>query len=253
MDNLKELKVIYIEDDHNTRSSIERFLKRRFGKVFLAENAEKGIELFNETDPDIAIVDLLLPGMSGLEMIRRIRQTNTRCKFLITSSLSDAATILEAVDLDIENYIVKPLNPEVFEEKLRRIGDAVIREKKITYSVKAFDLKKKSETEEVIRKSFIRILKEKSGKGPRDTVVFMSGRSIEIVSYGVLSVFDRTLMKNIKNTGHVEEGRRLLYMESAHDIKNMIHKTTGAFVELRSISTDAARDREKVIFTICEE
>ena len=69
MDILKELKVIYIEDNDNTRSSIERFLKRRFGKVFLAENAEKGIRLFDQFDPDIAIVDILLPGMGGLEMI----------------------------------------------------------------------------------------------------------------------------------------------------------------------------------------
>ena len=48
MDELKNLKVIYIEDNENTRLGIERFLKRRFGKVFLAENAEKALEMFDE-------------------------------------------------------------------------------------------------------------------------------------------------------------------------------------------------------------
>ena len=43
MSILENLKVMYVEDNDNTRYSIERFLKRRFGKVFLAENAEKGI------------------------------------------------------------------------------------------------------------------------------------------------------------------------------------------------------------------
>lgn len=250
MDILKELKVIYIEDDDNTRLSIERFLKRRFGKVFSAENAEKGIELFWQIEPDIAIVDILLPGMGGLEMIRRLRETETKCKFLITSSVSDPSTILEAVDLDIENYIVKPINTEAFEEKLRRIGNTIIAERDRSDSLKVFNVEKKRETEEDIRKLFIKILKEKSGKGPRDTVVFISGNTIEITSYGILSVADKTLLSNIKNAGHIEESRRLLYTIAADDMKDMIKEVTGVKVELRTIKIDAVKDRETAIFGI---
>lgn len=244
MDYLKDLKVIYIEDDDHTRSSIERFLKRRFGKVFLAETAEKGIELFSQFEPDIAIVDILLPGMGGLEMIKKIRETNSSCRFLITSSVSDAATILEAVDLDIENYIVKPIDTDVFEEKLRRIGKAIIDERSRLSAAQSFELENKKELEEEIRKLFIKALKEKSGKGPRDTVVFISGDSIEISSYGILSVADKTLLCDIKNTGHVEEGRRLLYHSMEGDIADIIKTVTGVSVELHSIKADAKKDRE---------
>lgn len=250
MDYLKDLKVIYIEDDDHTRSSIERFLKRRFGKVFLAENAEKGIELFNQFEPDIAIVDILLPGMGGLEMIKKIRETNSSCRFLITSSVSDADTILEAVDLDIENYIVKPVDTAVFEEKLRRIGKSIIDERSRLSAAQGFGLENKKELEEEIRKQFIKTLKEKSGKGPRDTVVFISGDAVEISSYGILGAVDKTLLCDIKNTGHVEEGRRLLYHSMEDDVTAIIKTVTGSSVELRSIKVDAKKDRETCIFMI---
>lgn len=244
MDILKELKVIYIEDNDNTRSSIERFLKRRFGKGFLAENAEKGIRLFDQFDPDIAIVDILLPGMGGLEMIKKIRETNSSCKFLITSTVSDAETILEAVDLDIENYIVKPIDMDAFEEKLRRIGKSILEQKARASAAQIFDFENKKEIEETIRKLFIKLLKEKSGKGPRDAVVFLSGGIIEISAYGIFGTMEKTLLADIKNTGHVEEGRRLFYHAIESDLSDMIKEATGALMELQSIKVDARRDQE---------
>lgn len=244
MDVLKDLKVIYIEDNDNTRLSIERFLKRRFGKVFLAENAEKGIDLFDKFKPDIAIVDILLPGMGGLEMIKKIRETNSSCKFLITSTVTDAETILEAVDLDIENYIVKPIDMNIFEEKLKRIGKSIIDQKVRASAMRIFDIDNKKEIEEKIRKQFIKTLKEKSGKGPRDAVVFISNDAIELSAFGMLSTMEKTLLKDIKNTGHVEEGRRLFYHTIEGDLSNMIKDATGAFAELQSIKVEAKQDKE---------
>ena len=249
MDILKELKVMYIEDNDNTRTSIERFLKRRFGKVFLAENAEKGLQLFNQFNPDIAIVDILLPGMGGLEMIKKIRETNASCKFLITSTVSEAATILEAVDLDIENYIVKPIDTDVFEEKLRRIGKAIVDQRTRASAVQILDVENKKEIEEAIRKLFIKTLKDKSGKGPRDAVVFISGDTIEISAYGALGAMEKTLLSDIRNTGHVEEGRRLFYHLIEHDLSKMIKAETGAFVELSKIKVDAKQDKETIHIT----
>lgn len=244
MDLLKELKVMYVEDNDHTRFSIERFLKRRFGKVFLAENAEKGIDLFSKFNPDIAIVDILLPGMGGLEMIKKIRETNSSCKFLITSTVSDAATILEAVDLDIENYIVKPIDMDIFEEKLRRIGKSIIERQAKSSAVRSFDFDNKKEIEENVRKLFIKTLKEKSGKGPRDAVVFILSDAIEITAHGILSTVEKTLLNDIKNTGHVEEGRRLFYHSIERELTNGIKEGTGVMVELQSIKVDARQDKE---------
>ena len=252
MDELKNLKVIYIEDNENTRLGIERFLKRRFGKVFLAENAEKALEMFDEFSPDIAVVDLILPGMSGLEMIKKLREDGSKCKFLITSSVSDASTILEAVDLDIENYIVKHIDTAVFEEKLRRIGKSIIEQKNKSASVYRFEFENKNEVEENIRKLFIKLLKEKSGRGPRDAVVFISENMIEITAYGITGPMEKTLLCNIRNTAYVEEGRRLLYSGMERDLTKMIRTVTGALMELQNVKVDAGRDRETARFLISD-
>lgn len=252
MDVLKELKVMYVEDDENTRTSIERFLKRRFGKVFMAENALKGIELFNKYSPDIAIVDILLPGMGGLEMIKKLRENNVECKFLITSTVNDAETILKAVDLDIENYIVKPIDTDAFEEKLRKIGNSIVKQRIRASAARGFSFENKNEIEESIRKLFIKILKEKSGRGPRDVVVFISNDAIEITAYGILGTAEKTLLKNIKNTAYVEQGRRLLYNSIEQELASNIEKVVGASVELQNVRVDAVRDREASVYVISE-
>ncbi|MCI9597015.1 MAG: response regulator [Firmicutes bacterium] len=246
MDILKQLRVIYIEDNDHTRCSVEKFLKRRFGKVFLAENAEKGLSLFQRYHPDIAIVDILLPGMGGLELIKKARETGETCKFLITSSVSDVTTILEAVDLDIENYIVKPIDPYAFEEKLRRIGESIIKERKRMSAARSFTLENKSEVEEELRKGFIKLLKEKTGRGPRDAVALLTSHEVEISAYGVLGAMEKTLLLDAKNIGHVEEGRRLLYHSMEQEMVGLVKEAAGAFVELRSVKPDAKRDRETV-------
>lgn len=250
MDILKELKVMYVEDDDNTRNGIERFLKRRFGKVYTAENAEKGIEIFQKAKPDIAIVDILLPGMGGLEMIKKLRETQTNCKFLITSSVSDAATILEAVDLDIENYIVKPIDTDVFEEKLRKIGSSIAAQKNVNAPARSFYIDRKNEAAEKIRKGFIKIIKENSGRGPRDVVVAINENNIEITAYGVLTTMEKTMMSDIKNMGHVEESHRIFYHAIENDLAEMIGEVAEARVELQNIKVDAKKDRELSKFAV---
>ncbi len=253
MDILKQLKVIYIEDNDHTRSSVEKFLKRRFGRVFLAENAEKGLKLFQQYHPDMAIVDILLPGMGGLEMIKKVRETGETCKFLITSSVSDVTTILAAVDLDIENYIVKPIDPYAFEDKLRRIGESIIKERNRMSVPGSFALENKNEAEEGLRKGFIKLLKEKTGRGPRDAVALLTSHEVEITAYGVLGAMEKTLLLDGKNSGHVEEGRRLLYHSMEQELAGLVKEATGAFVELRSIKPDAKRDRETVKLLIAAD
>lgn len=250
MDTLKNLKVLYVEDDDNTRASLERFLKRRFGKVYTAETGEKGIESFNEHHPDIAIVDILLPGITGLEMIKKIRETDSKCRFFITSTVSDVSTILEAVDLDISNYIIKPINTDELEDKLKKAGDSIMSERQLGAAAKSFTFENKKEIEETIRREILKLFKEKSGRGPRDATVFISTGTIEITAYGILGPFEKTLIMDFKNAGHIEESRRLFYICIENDLNSILKKATGISVTLKSIKVDALKDREVSTFSI---
>ncbi|MEL7657356.1 MAG: response regulator, partial [Bacillota bacterium] len=125
MSDLKNLRVLYVEDDEATREALSKFLNRRAGKLHVASDGEEGIRKFNECKPNLLIVDLIMPGMSGLEMIGEIRKQNKECRILITSTINEINTVIEAVDLGIDHYIIKPIDMEDLERKLEGVSEGI--------------------------------------------------------------------------------------------------------------------------------
>ena len=116
---LKELKVLYVEDDQATAEELSQFLKRRVGKVYVARDGQQGLELFEENKPDIIIADLFLPKIGGIEMVKAIRSKGFETPVIITSAVSDSNVILSAVDAGILKYLLKPIRTT---ELLRELG-----------------------------------------------------------------------------------------------------------------------------------
>lgn len=249
MEKWNELKVLYVEDDENTRKSLERFLRRRFGKIFSASDGERGIEVFAEQKPDICIVDILLPGINGLDMVRSMREIYPQSRYLITSTVKDSGTILEAVDLKIENYIVKPINTEELEKKLKNIADDIMKQRDFGHRIKTFSkIGDKKNIEEELRRGIVAVIKKDSGRGPRDVAVFMAENYVTIDIYGSFTVLERTLLRNVRNAGHVEEGRKLFYKYIEKQIVDMIKSNTGALTCLANTQIYCDKDRERLTF-----
>jgi YesN/AraC family two-component response regulator len=78
---LIKYKVLYVEDDEMQRENLKIFLKRRVGKLYMAENGKEGFKVFEEQNPDIIITDLKMPVMDGIEMSKKIRDNNNNCLF----------------------------------------------------------------------------------------------------------------------------------------------------------------------------
>jgi len=250
MEKWKELKILYVEDDEETRISLERFLKRRFGRVFLAEDGEQGLDVFAEESPDICIVDILLPGINGLDMISQMKAMGKDCKYLITSTVGDASTILSAVNLNIDNYIVKPIDTADLESKLNTIAADIMAARNKNEQISLSALPDKGEKEEEIRRGVISIMKDACGRGPQNVTVFIAGDSIEINLYGVLSKQEKTLLANRGNRGHVEEGRRMLYALISDQIATLVHQCTGITTELAQVSVDCGADHDKLVYRV---
>ena len=130
---LNTLKVLYIEDDKNTRDALSYYLKKRTGKLIIAGMGTDALERYNIHNPEIIIVDLLLPDMNGLEVIKEIRKRDAISRIIITSSVEDTEVILKTVDMGIDGYIIKPINPVELTEKLNASAELIIciRAKKI--------------------------------------------------------------------------------------------------------------------------
>lgn len=104
-DMLKQTTVLFVEEDSIVRTVTAKFLQRRCGQVFEAENGRDGLELYKEHIPDIVITDLEMPVMGGLEMIDRIFEYNHNQVIIITTAYDDLRHKNDKVCI----HLIKPI------------------------------------------------------------------------------------------------------------------------------------------------
>lgn len=109
MDNLKNIKILYVEDDELIRENTAEILKRKCDNVITAEDGVVGLELYEKFSPDLIITDIQMPRLDGLSMIKKIRENDLTTKIVITTAYTDQKYLLEAVELQLIKYVSKPL------------------------------------------------------------------------------------------------------------------------------------------------
>jgi len=102
-------RVLVIDDEEQIRRALKSVLTARHYEVELAATAEEGLELTAEKTPDIIVLDLSLPGMSGLEACRRLREWY-HGPILILSVRSNDDDKIAALDLGADDYLTKPFS-----------------------------------------------------------------------------------------------------------------------------------------------
>ena len=128
--NDKRIRVMLV-DDHAVVRAGYRFLLENVGGIeVVAEcgSGEEALERFAERRPDLLIMDLSMPGMGGLEAIRRVRAQEPEIKVLVFSMHENPAFVERALQAGVSGYISKNSSPEVLVAAVRRIaaGDIYI-------------------------------------------------------------------------------------------------------------------------------
>lgn len=244
---LAQLKVLYVEDDQETRQGLSTFLKRRVGKLYTAEDGASGYTLFCEQNPDIVIADLLMPKMHGMKMLVKMREHDPECKFIITSSVNETDTVLNAVDVGIVKYVVKPISLPALDETLQKTAAELRREHVGAFALEA-DEKRKYEAK--IKKEVALFLKQIAGKGPRDVAVFIHDNSIDIVAYDTLTPLEQRLMTKPANYSIVEQARRYFYRASETDILELVQGALSRQAKLDQIEIRPDKGTDKLVFRI---
>lgn len=109
---LKRIRVLYVEDDLETREELEILLSDLVGELHVATNGRKGITLYREYRPDIVITDIQMPEMNGLSMAADIRHICPDQAIIILSAYNDTEYLFRALELGIQHYITKPISTE---------------------------------------------------------------------------------------------------------------------------------------------
>ncbi|WP_072682475.1 response regulator transcription factor [Arcobacter sp. LA11] len=115
---LSNFTLLYIEDEEGIRNNINEILKHLFKEIYVAKNARDGFNLYETKKPDLIITDIRMPNESGIELVKRIRKTDSKVRVIITSAHTDLDYMLEATELHLVKYIVKPITEVKLTEAL---------------------------------------------------------------------------------------------------------------------------------------
>ncbi len=118
--------VLVIEDDPAIVSGLELNLSLEGYQVISATDGETGFRVACERGPDIVVLDIMLPGMNGLEVLRRLRERNPETPVLILSARGEEADRVLGLQLGADDYMSKPFS---LNELLARINAALRRQR----------------------------------------------------------------------------------------------------------------------------
>lgn len=105
----RNLSILYVEDELITRMTIHKILAARYATIYLARDGKEGLEIFEQSNPDIIITDTRMPVMDGLKMSRAIRSANAEVPIIFTTANEDAEFFEETRKMGIARNIIKPI------------------------------------------------------------------------------------------------------------------------------------------------
>ncbi|MDD2789576.1 MAG: diguanylate cyclase [Sulfurimonas sp.] len=120
-----DVKILYVEDEDDVREGYARALERISSELYTAKNGEEGLALYKKHLPDIVISDIKMPIMSGVEMVKAIREINLHAYIIFTTAHSESAYLLEAIELHAEGYLLKPVEKKTLVALIKKLSKSI--------------------------------------------------------------------------------------------------------------------------------
>ena len=111
-------RILVVDDDPKIRTVVRRGLAYEGYRVVEAASGEEGLEKAREHLPDLVVLDVMLPGMDGLEVTRRLRSAGDQVAILMLTARDQVTDRVEGLETGADDYLVKPFS---FEELLARV------------------------------------------------------------------------------------------------------------------------------------
>ena len=160
---LKTITLLYVEDDEIIRKQTSILFEKIFKKLYLAEDGQRGLEVFieNKDDIDVVVTDINMPNLNGIDMIAKIDQEGDfLIPTIVTTAHTDAKNLLDAIDKHVDKYITKPI--QIKELTISIVNLVAQYRKSNRLESLAKGLVKKSNSDDKINKEMGNLLKIKS-------------------------------------------------------------------------------------------
>jgi DNA-binding response OmpR family regulator len=113
-------RILAVEDDQRIRSAVKLALEDEGWIVEEAESGEDAIEIFQRTQPDVVLIDIMLPGIDGFELCRTLRRTSSVPIVMVTAR-NDTHDVVAGLEAGADDYLTKPFAPKELSARIRAL------------------------------------------------------------------------------------------------------------------------------------
>lgn len=113
-------KILIVDDEENIRELLKTMISE-FAEVYEADTGKKGLAIFEKENPDLILLDIMLPDTSGVELLQQIRDKNRKVKIVMITAYETIKSVIDIMDIKISGYITKPFMIKEIKEKLKTI------------------------------------------------------------------------------------------------------------------------------------
>lgn len=113
-------KILVVDDEKSTLGMFKLFLTAYGYTVLTADNGAEGLSLFEKEKPPIVITDIKMPGMDGIELLRRVKEKDEMTEVIMITGHGDMELALKALDLNATDFINKPIQRPALDSALKR-------------------------------------------------------------------------------------------------------------------------------------
>lgn len=167
----KGKKIVVVEDEPSLVFTLQDTLENEGYEVFVANKGDQAVQIVEEENPDLMILDLMLPGMSGYDVCRKVRSSNYTFPIIILTARDQEIDKVTGLNIGADDYITKPFGVK---ELLARIQARLRRSEK--YS-------KKVPVNELELGSILINLKEAQAEHPDGECIPLTTREVELIRY----------------------------------------------------------------------
>ncbi len=231
INNINDLKILYVEDDKLIRTGVVEMLSRKINNLLVATNGKEGFRVFVTEKPDMVITDIRMPQMNGLEMSRKIKRKEKDTQIIVTSAHSDTSYFVDAIDIGINQYVLKPISREKLFEAINKSYELIKLQKKVKHQfqtiMKLYQAIEQSNSLIIITDANMKIS-------------YVNPRFLEVTGYSlseVLNIEKNVSLEKISTLGKTENVLKTLKNGEVWKGEYKNRKKTGeSFWELGSIT-----------------